>query len=91
MRSLLLTGVLLLTTFSAAPVQAKDSVRVACGVVSGMDYCVTDTLTEDIILILGPDGGERITVDCSTGKWRAHGTNTQQFVENIVSIYCTPN
>ena len=53
-----------------------------------MDYCVTDTMTEDIILIIGPEGGERITVSCETGKWHSNGPNTQEFVQSTVTVYC---
>lgn len=84
MRSLLLAGVLVLSTL---PAQAQT--RVACGIVSGMDYCINDTTTDDIILILGPDGGERITVNCATQEWNARGTNTEQFVKNMVNLYCS--
>ncbi len=71
---------------STLPAQAQT--RVYCGVVSGMDYCVTDTMTDDIILIIGPMGGERITVSCETGKWNANGPNTQEFVQSTVTTYC---
>ena len=82
MRPLLLAGVLLLSTL---PAQAQT--RVVCGIINGMDYCLTDTLDEDIVLIMGPDGGERITIDCD-GEWSAHGPNTQEFVESIVNSFC---
>lgn len=84
MKALLLAGALLLSTL---PAQAQT--RVACGIVSGMDYCITDTQTEDIILLIGPDGGERITVDCATRKWNSYGKNTEQFVQNMVNLYCS--
>ena len=83
MRPLLLAGVLLLSTLPA-----YAEVRVKCGQVRGMDFCVTDTLEEDTILILGPKGGERINVNCTTGEWRANGPNSQQFVESTVNLYC---
>ena len=83
MRPLLLAGVLLLSTL---PAQAQT--RVVCGQINGMDYCITDTADEDIVLILGPAGGERITVTCETGKWTANGPNTQEFVESTVNTYC---
>jgi hypothetical protein len=84
MRPLLLAGVLLLSTL---PAQAQT--RVDCGVINGMDYCLTDTVDEDIVLIIGPEGGERITIDCVTRKWKANGPNTQEFVQNTVNLYCS--
>ena len=83
MRSLLLAGVLMLSTL---PAQAQT--RVSCGVINGMDYCLTDTLEEDIVLIIGPKGGERITIDCNSGAWNANGPNTQEFVQSTVNTYC---
>ena len=83
MRPLLLAGVLLLSTL---PAQAQT--RVSCGVINGMDYCLTDTLEEDIVLIIGPKGGERITIDCNSGAWRSKGPNTQEFVQSTVNTYC---
>ena len=85
MRPLLLAGALLLSTLPAH----AENVRVRCGEFTGMDYCVTDTMNEDTILILGPEGGERINVDCATGGWKANGPNSQEFVENIINHYCS--
>ena len=84
MRPLLLAGVLLLSTL---PAQAQT--RVACGVVNGMDYCLTDTENKDIVLIIGPEGGERITIDCVENTWNSHGPNTQEFVQTSVDLYCS--
>jgi len=84
MRPLLLAGVLLLSTL---PAQAQT--RVVCGIINGMDYCLTDTLDEDIVLIMGPDGGERITINCAENDWNSHGPNTQEFVQSTVNRYCS--
>ena len=82
MRPLLLAGALLLVTL---PAQA--STRVVCGPMLGYHACIEDTMEVDRILVMGPDGGERITVRCGEG-WKAHGPNTQTFVESIVNNYC---
>ena len=84
MRSLLLAGLLLLPTLPAA----AATERIGCGNVRGMDFCTIDTATEDIIMIIGPNGGERITVDCSTEQWSAYGRNTEEFAQSIVTLYC---
>ncbi len=84
MRSLLLAGVLMLSTL---PAQAQT--RVVCGSMLGYNACLTDnTNTNDIVLVIGPEGGERITIDCSDGQWNSHGPNTQEFVQSIVDSYC---
>ncbi len=82
MRPLLLAGALLLATL---PAQAQT--RVVCG--SMLDYraCITDTAGADTVLVMGPAGGERITVECGV-DWSANGPNTQEFVESIVNFYC---
>jgi hypothetical protein len=83
MRPLLLAGVLLLSTL---PAHAQT--RVVCGNMLSNYACLTDTAEGvDRILVMGPAGGERITVDCR-GEWSAHGPNTQEFVESIVNFYC---
>ena len=82
MRPLLLAGVLLLSTL---PAQAQT--RVVCGPMLGHNACLTDTSGTDTVLVLGPEGGERITIDCD-GQWNSHGPNTQEFVQSIVSYYC---
>ena len=82
MRPLLLAGVLLLSTL---PAQAQT--RVVCGNILGYNTCVTDNEDVDRVLVMGPEGGERITVECG-GEWSAHGPNTQEFVESIVNAYC---
>lgn len=84
MRSLLLAGVLILSTL---PAQAQT--RVVCGEILGYDACITDTAQVDRVLVLGPEGGERISVHCEdNGTWSAHGPNSQEFVESIVNVYC---
>jgi hypothetical protein len=71
---------------STLPAQAQT--RVVCGAMLGHNACLTDnTEGTDTILVMGPEGGERITVDCR-GSWDAHGPNTQEFVQSIVSNYC---
>ena len=82
MRSLLLAGVLMLSTL---PAQAQT--RVVCGKILGYESCLTDTAGTDIVLVLGPEGGERITVVCDE-QWNSHGPNTQEFVQSIVDFYC---
>ena len=86
MRSLLLAGLLLLPSLQA---NAAPNERISCGVVRGMEFCLIDTMTEDIVMILGPKGGERITIDCSTGVWTAKGRNTQEFAQSAVDLYCS--
>ena len=82
MRPLLLAGVLLLSTL---PAQAQT--RVVCGNILGYNTCVTDNEDVDRVLVMGPEGGERITVDCGV-EWTAQGPNTEEFVESIVNTYC---
>ena len=82
MRPLLLAGALLLATL---PTQA--STRVVCGPMLGYSACITDTADVDRILVMGPEGGERITVRCGV-DWSANGPNTQEFVESIVTSFC---
>ncbi len=85
MRPLLLAGALLLATL---PAQAQT--RVVCG--SMLDYkaCITDnTNGSDTVLVMGPAGGERITVECHNNQaWTANGPNTQEFVQSVVNFYC---
>ena len=82
MRSLLLAGVLILSTL---PAQAQT--RVVCGEILGYDACITDTAQVDRVLVLGPEGGERITIECNN-TWSALGPNSQEFVESNVNFYC---
>ena len=82
MRPLLLAGVLLLSTL---PAQAQT--RVVCGDILGYNTCLTDTESVDRVLVMGPEGGERITIECGV-DWSANGPNTQEFVESIVNFYC---
>ena len=82
MRPLLLAGALLLSTLPA-----QSQTRVVCGYKYGYRTCITDTDTVDMVLVLGPQGGERITIDCD-GEWSAHGPNTQEFVQSIVYSHC---
>ena len=82
MRPLLLAGALLLVTL---PAQA--STRVVCGSMLGYNACITDNEVVDTVLVMGPEGGERITVECGV-DWSANGPNTQEFVESIVNSFC---
>ena len=82
MRPLLLAGVLLLSTL---PAQAQT--RVVCGDILRYNACITDNEVVDRVLIMGPEGGERITVECG-GEWFSHGPNTQEFVQSVVNFYC---
>ena len=84
MRPLLLAGALLLVTL---PSQARITTRVVCGPMVGHYACVTDNEVIDRILIIGPDGGERITVECGA-EWAANGPNSQEFVQSVVNSYC---
>ena len=82
MRPLLLAGALLLVTLSA-----QASTRVVCGSMLGYNACITDNEVVDTVLVIGPEGGERITVECGV-DWSANGPNTQEFVESIVNSFC---
>ena len=84
MRSLLLAGALLL---SAIPAQAEQ-VRVTCGNADNYTWCLTDRVDDDIILLMTPQGGERITVNCDEGVWESYGYNDQQFIQDVVTSFC---
>ena len=70
---------------STLPAQA--STRIVCGKILGHDACITDSEVVDRVLIMGPDGGERITVECG-GEWSSYGPNNQEFVQSVVNFYC---
>ena len=44
----------------------------------------------DLILVQGPDGSEKIRVVCnqSPHDWTSNGPNTQEFVQNVVTRWC---
>ena len=82
-----------LATVAAAPAQA--TIRTT-GHIGGWDIVLIDEgdtiWDEDVILINGPYGRERITVTCTnrvpTMRWEGYGPNTAQWVNDIAYRWC---
>lgn len=72
---------------SSAPVSCGrygDDFDLGCSVDNGQGG-------EDILVVRGPAGVERISVVCgsTTSPWKSHGPNTPEYVNSIVLSWCS--
>ena len=84
---------LALSAITLTPLAARaDYPRSVCGSIGGYEGCAADYGQggNDLIIIKGPDGGERIRVQCS-GKdytWQSMGYNTEAVIDSVARAWC---
>lgn len=89
MKLFLASIVTALSLTTAAPAEASTK----CGVVYGMQSCITDLKSTALILVDMPRGAERITTTCSVRdgqyEWDSYGPNTTEIVHGFVQLLCS--
>ena len=80
-------SIVLATALLIAPGAAEARERAICGTLANAEACVLDGEREDVILAVGPQGPERITVLCDV-TWESYGPNTGRWVQSIVDAWC---
>lgn len=75
------------------PLAARaDYPRSICGSIAGFTSCAADygPSGNDLIIVEGPEGAERIRVQCINGDytWQSYGSNTESFVDGVARAWC---
>ena len=82
---------ILAITFTPLAARA-DYPRSICGSIGGFTGCAADYGKggNDLLVIKGPKGAERIRVQCKDGSytWQSFGPNTEAFADGVARSWC---